>query len=554
MPPYNKNRSKVACAACRARKTKCDGARPKCAFCQENGCACTYMSPQGPSMENNIETILSKISKIESYLGAGAAVGAVSPPVSVSSMPSDDSKRQEEEDRLKFPFLTIKDSQFANIVFNVDFNLSLYARNLEGEHSSLQANNEVAIVRHTVQELAQFFFCHTYNWFPIFSKREILEDKLHVIHSTTRSNNPETFLLLMILAIGGVNANDSVGTLQAQEFHAHALSMLGCVLEDLSLCSIQCLVLLSLYYGLKVQPTKAQQYVNMGAVKMQHLIKLLTVDNPINEESNDPYDLGIYETRAFWALFILQSEYAGTLHHVDTGLSSYAGNVKFPSLVEDWPESDSLSNFPDPHFLSEIGVRKIIDRTSYTFKISESFPSKGTSFAPIVAEELMSQLDEWYLTLPESIKFDKLQPHDMDEPRYHGSRKFIKGQYFATVILLYWPCILDIIATKGQCQSEDYKKAFNIVVDSYVQFMLSATTIELAELPLIWTHAISIFAMTATILRMNQVSTFTYDKPEEFESGIEHAFNFLASVEPRSPSIRYFTMMLRELYNSIYNN
>jgi hypothetical protein len=355
----------------------------------------------------------------------------------------------------------------------------------------------------------------------------------------------------MVLAIGGLNSNDCVGAFQAEEFHRQAMAVLGSVLEEISLKSIQCLILLIMFYGLNIMPMKAQEYVSMASIKMLNLIELRSENKSLDRLGNEIYNLEEYETRAFWALFILESEYAGTLHFANTGLSAYANNIKFPSLSEEqyhWPgspESDSSAiEEPDPHFLSEIGVRKIIDRTCYTFNNSGPHTANRTSFAPIVAKELQSQLDEWYLCLPESIKFDKLERPVVIAG--HSTRAFIRAQYFATVMLMYWPCMMDIIVT-GECQNEEHREAFKITIDAYVNHSLSSTSIRLWELPTVWTHAVSIFVMTATIIRMTQRTTQVYDKPEELESAIQRSLAYLEAIHS-CPSIRYFTMILHDLY------
>lgn len=407
MPPYNKNRSKVACAACRARKTRCNGAKPKCSFCQENGCDCKYETPQGPSLESSVESILQKLSGIEKHLGVQKEV---QPELSVDSLVSSSQMKEPSA----FPLLTIKDSKFARIVFRKDINLSTIARSVEKKNNVIENNGSVAIVRHTPYELVKLFFKHSYKWFPILNRKDIFTQKLPLIHNTVKVGNTDTFLLLMVLAIGGLNADDSVGLLQAEEFHTQAMNMLSCVMEEVSLQAIQCIILLVMFYGLRVMPLKAQEYLSIGSVKMQNLIEVRIASDPKNKWNDGNYGLGEYETRAFWALFIFESEYAGTLHF-STGLTAYASDMKYPSLTEEpyqdpqCPETNASDmDAPGPYFLAEIGIRKIIDRTSYTFNSSEYRP--GMSFAPIVAKEIQAQLQEWYSFLPEPIKFD-LQPH-----------------------------------------------------------------------------------------------------------------------------------------------
>ena len=553
MTSYNKNRSKVACSVCRARKTRCDGAQPKCSFCQDNGCVCRYEAPQGPtqgpSVETNIETILTKISSIERHLGLGTQSPLFIAPEST----------REKSRPPRFASLSIKDDQFAAIVFHTDINLSTHARSLELDHA-LEYNNggSVAVFRHSAHELGQLFFRHTYNWFPILSKREIF-DKLPLLQNTVCAGSPDLFLLLMVLAIGGLNANDSIGPFQAEQFHTQALSMLGCVLEEVSLRSIQCVILLCIFYGLKLMPMKAQEYLSIGSIKMQNLMEIQPVNKSVDESGDIVYNLGEYETRAFWALFILESEYAGVLYFANTGLFSYASNMKFPSLVGEepypWPGSPESNSSEidesDPHFLAEIGVRKIIDRTCYTFNNSQSHTMGTTPFASIVAKELQSQLDEWYLCLPQSITFDK-STWPVTNTR-HSTRAIIRAQYFATAILMYWPCMMEIIMT-GECPTQEHRDVFKTSIDSYVQLVLCGTSVRLSELPTAWPHAVSIFAMTATIVRMTQRAPLAYDRSEELNSTIQRAFAFLESMAQSSPSVRYFTTILHDLHNCRINS
>jgi len=47
-PTASKGRKRltVACDTCRGRRTKCDGVRPQCAYCQANGLRCVYQDPR----------------------------------------------------------------------------------------------------------------------------------------------------------------------------------------------------------------------------------------------------------------------------------------------------------------------------------------------------------------------------------------------------------------------------------------------------------------------------------------------------------------------------
>lgn len=46
-----RRRAVLACDTCRSRRTKCDGRKPACSFCEEHGIPCNYRSvpPAVPS-------------------------------------------------------------------------------------------------------------------------------------------------------------------------------------------------------------------------------------------------------------------------------------------------------------------------------------------------------------------------------------------------------------------------------------------------------------------------------------------------------------------------
>lgn len=501
-------------------------------------------------MESNVESILSKITNIEKRLGLVNGQN--------SSCDSEESINFPPKKSFSaFPLFTIKDRRFSAIVLGSKENISLHSRFLEQEKPVNSFNDEsVAVFRYSASELVNLYFSHSHIWYPLLRKQDIIGEKLVHLRASMQNKDTETFLLLMVLAIGGINADDGVGAFQADEFYRQAISMLSCVLEQSSLQSIQCLVLLCMYYGLKIMPVKAQEYISISCIKMQNLIERRVSESSENMEQIKNYGLDEYEMRTFWSLFILESEYSGAFHFANTGLVNYANDMEFPSLIEDPPpdavspgiDSAVVTGNSDPHFLSEIGVRRIIDRTCYTFKEGrDDTVDRIGSFAPIVAKELQIQLDNWYECLPEPIKFDKA--HQPISGLEHSSRHFLRCQYFATSFLTYWPCILDIIVT-GNVENPEQYEVLSLSTDLYIQFISSAVRVKLMELPLIWTHAVSIFAHTAVILRLMEktvIRTQYEDKLVELKKSIELAFGFLESAGS-SRSIRYLISLLQKLY------
>jgi hypothetical protein len=89
--------------------------------------------------------------------------------------------------------------------------------------------------------------------------------------------SPNSCLVLLIAAIGSVAQCPSITVAYEKRpdagFIARALSMLPDVHFEFSLRSVQCLVLLSIYYNCIGKPCQAHDYILMASCKAQALFK-----------------------------------------------------------------------------------------------------------------------------------------------------------------------------------------------------------------------------------------------------------------------------------------
>lgn len=67
-----------------------------------------------------------------------------------------------------------------------------------------------------------------------------------------------------------------------------------------------------------------------------------------------------------------------------------------------------------------------------------------------MAIELRKQLDDWYNHLPASIKF----PRDTST-LYDLRRANLRGQYFAIIIIMYWPFVLRYVQSSSTPTIQD---------------------------------------------------------------------------------------------------
>ncbi|OBR05265.1 C6 finger domain-containing protein [Colletotrichum higginsianum IMI 349063] len=54
-----------ACTNCRARKTRCDAAKPKCSLCMAQDVECIYRDSNQPRIEQNTRILLERIQMLE---------------------------------------------------------------------------------------------------------------------------------------------------------------------------------------------------------------------------------------------------------------------------------------------------------------------------------------------------------------------------------------------------------------------------------------------------------------------------------------------------------
>ncbi|CEN61698.1 hypothetical protein ASPCAL08348 [Aspergillus calidoustus] len=66
--PRTQPRTVRACAQCQKKKTKCDGAKPKCRFCERSGAICTYTKSKRESQQLQFQSFEQRINAYESLL------------------------------------------------------------------------------------------------------------------------------------------------------------------------------------------------------------------------------------------------------------------------------------------------------------------------------------------------------------------------------------------------------------------------------------------------------------------------------------------------------
>lgn len=175
-----------------------------------------------------------------------------------------------------------------------------------------------------------FFYHKIQHWYPILHQ-EFFDLYLEKIVGDF-SPCPDSCLVLLVAAIGSVCQCSSLATAYATrpdvDYIGKALTMLPNVHFEFSLRSVQCLVLLGVYYNCIGKPCQAHDYILMASCKAQALFKwcvyfLASMHKPLADQYRGSHLYAENSTaiellrRAFWSIFLIET--LSSLSHSPNG-------------------------------------------------------------------------------------------------------------------------------------------------------------------------------------------------------------------------------------------
>jgi hypothetical protein len=271
-----------------------------------------------------------------------------------------------------------------------------------------------------------------------------------------------------------------------------ALNMIPTVILESNVRSLQCLVLLSIYYQCLLKPCYAHEYALIASFKAQNVLKS-------NMYAEDPMSLELVR-RAYWAILLIESELNVQLDLAESGIWKHDDIVSLPSGHETWhfvanspqgglstsPESvasaGSTSDEMLTYFLAEISMRRMLQRCT-TSSVSNTSHGRLV-YAPIIATELKLQLDEWHGYLPSILRFEKDMTSDLNLATGPLS-KFLRTQYMACKASIYWPAVYQVME-HGEADSDILLYCAKFF-ESYKSFVAEATSLIHLCRPNTWT-------------------------------------------------------------------
>ncbi|KAJ5996473.1 hypothetical protein N7499_007209 [Penicillium canescens] len=505
--PNKRKRTSLACDACRARRTKCDSQRPSCHYCQTHGVACIYQEPPA-ERPSRVEEELNAVNKrLDQLISLMLPAQPVSPDVRTADLRNEyDDLANQANSPFDLPSKLLGNSSVMHVLgLDAGFAQTLIrGERAAGSKCHEAGGTRMLIVhhRHAVSALAAFS-ARVHIWYPILPS-DFSQEYFRVLSGSLHPSS-ESCLSLLVAAVGHIVREDEA--VSDTPYFETALASLPIIISECSIQSVQCLMLIALYYCCLLKPCLAHDYCLIASSKIQNIIKS-------GLEGDDPNTVELTR-QAYWGVLLLENEISGQLDVAKSDIWCLDEHVSLPLCQHTWqfkPEStspgvatpelalpvDTSVENTRCYFLAEIAMRRMLHRCNTAVQAT----STGKYvYASGIALELEHQLEEWYSYLPDVNRFDKgdvLQPLELVEIPSCPLSNFLRVQYYCCKLSIYWPAVYQVM--QDGAVTDLLLDHCQIFFDSYV--MLTPSIVAAFHNCQVnrWTLFVSIFMTTVAAM------------------------------------------------------
>ncbi|KAI2975661.1 hypothetical protein CBS147343_9842 [Aspergillus niger] len=369
---------------------------------------CVYQEPP-PAQPSRVEAELSAMNKrLDQLFSLLVPVAPISPDPRAAGLSDEyDASTDAGASPFDLPSKLLGNSSVMDVLgLDTDFAKSLIRgeRTAQADGSSEGGRPHLLIVhhRHAVSALAAFS-ARVHIWYPILAS-DFSSEYFRVLSGPLQPCS-ESCLSLLVAAIGHSVAEDM--TVSSVPYLETALASLPIIIRECSIRSVQCLMLISLYYCCLLRPCQAHDYCLIASSKIVNIIK----------SGLERHDTNTVEMtrRVYWGVLLLENEIAGQLDLARSDIWCLDECVPLPLCQQTWeftPEmaSKALATSSPPHdapllnasedatrsyFLAEVAMRRMLHRCNTAVQAT----STGKYvYAPYIAVELERQLEECELS------------------------------------------------------------------------------------------------------------------------------------------------------------
>ena len=480
---YPRKRAVKACQVCRARRTKCDNAKPSCSFCLKVGATCIQSPVDLSSFDPASLKILERLDDLEELLRSVSLEGEAT----VSKTRVVEASRGFRRDALHEP-VTLKD-----IVPQGPEHIASWPvfAAFQDEPERVQALKSALhrgpvlgapdMEPRRINELLDNFFSYVHVKNPVLDETATRNTVLSsVVNGLDWSS--ESCLTLLVCALGsiatpfGPSLNTMPGTSahnNAQSYFTAAQHRIGMALCGDDTLGAQCLFLSGVYMMCTFQPVRAWRFFLQALATCQQFSFLQPPSQEHRPASSDHqvspsppaeerdagsphYTLDTLQQAIYWSSWKSEREVRGgdTVHrpsdfsppHRDHHLGLYP--PFFPTPPAPRPETAGApvnSRLARERtswyfYLAEISLRRLAARvTAEMVGLRDDSAAQGQTRAYFLAELAKAvpgyeeQVREWVTSLPTCLSFEA--PAEEDDV----CRFVLRGHLINLFELIYWP-------------------------------------------------------------------------------------------------------------------
>jgi hypothetical protein len=301
----------------------------------------------------------------------------------------------------------------------------------------------VDVSSRTVWQLQQHFVQGFLQWLPVITLTEFTEHVEIARNGSFARESPSDCLVMFALAIGSLEKTRQSPASRSLERPHPGLEYFAAARDILTLLSkrsrkrditiLQCRILEVCYWNMILRPLLAWDGVTEIGRDCMHILSSGTVERMAHKEKLNFH-------RVFWTTSVILHELEAILKMHQIGLRQFHEAVPLPLA-----EADDDSHL---FFFAQASLRKLLTETLDVvgYRVGQII------YAPVVAAELCSQIEEWYDHLPPGVRFPLTTA-----PLFDLRRAFLRIQYLTLHSVIFWPSILQLLEHSASSTNGDAK-------------------------------------------------------------------------------------------------
>ncbi|PKX89044.1 uncharacterized protein P174DRAFT_414689, partial [Aspergillus novofumigatus IBT 16806] len=505
------SRTASVCDNCRLRRRWCDRTRPKCSYCVSQGVECIYGRTADSPPSQLVQELASIREKLESIMPLLeqpqvqlAPRGGNDPPVMALQ---------------NCPPLVLKSPHLMQILglqsdlASVLYRLETTAHQPPVSLFELTPAECFDLILRRVEE-------RIHPWYPVLHS----EFTTHFFEACATGFIPSTISCLshLVIAVSSLVKNSP----HSSHFEA-ALTMMGTVMHECSVTSVQCLILFAVYQAYLIRPRQAYEYIQAAFLKIQPFLK---------SETYTHLNLSVPSKTLRG-----QSNLVPLPSSKDMWSSPSDQNAPSNSSLPVTPQGSGLDSPSEPlqslsHFRIEVDLQQALDAYATSgMAASEIYNGVfSTADEPIPNERLR--------TFPDMLSAGiKLQSSGFGLDTYSAVHR---AKYHMYEVNGYWPVVYRIILN-GSADPEllPYGPLF---FESVTAFLSDANMALWICRPKAWFLCASMYTISMAALRATDVQPLRLLVHTGLWEQLQVTVDALQKYGELSPSVRYMWDSLRE--------